>query len=198
MKRNLIFSIFVFVILATLVLIKFNINPELKISSGAFTGSESGIVEQQVEDVVAPEIKTVDVSTNTFIHKKYNFSFNYPSEFKTSNFNEGGGEQILFNSINGDWFQIYITPWDEEETITSERIKKDLPSMVINSPQNAILGPRQKDGVGPHALIFFSKDSSLGETREVWYVMNGSLYQITTYKRLDAMIGKVLSTLVFN
>ncbi len=72
------------------------------------------------------------------------------------------------------------------------------PDIVINNAQNVILGPRKKVGVGPRALILFSKDSSLGDTREVWFVMNGNLYQITTYKRLDTMIGKILSTLVFN
>jgi hypothetical protein len=149
------------------------------------------------EPVVAPDIKKVDNSTNTYVHKKYNFTFNFPSNLKTSNFNEGGGEQIQFQGTNGDWFQIYITPWDEGDTITPERIKKDIPDIVIKDPQQVILGPNQKDGVGPHALIFISKDSSLGETREVWFAMNGNLYQVTTYKKLDTLVGKVLSTLVF-
>lgn len=160
--------------------------------------NENGEEVASLEPVVAPEIKKVDSTTNTFTHKKYNFSFNYPSSMKTSNFNEGDGEQILFQGDNKDWFQIYITPWDEEGDITAARIKQDLPDMVITSPQNAVLGPRQKEGVGPRALIFFSKDSSLGETREVWFVMNGNLYQITTYKKLDTMIGQVLSSIVFN
>lgn len=151
-----------------------------------------------LEPVVEPEIKRVDSTTNTFTHKKYNFSFNYPSNIKTSNFNEGDGEQILFQGDNNEWFQIYITPWDEEGDITAERIKQDLPDIVITSPQKAILGPKQKEGIGPHALIFYSKDSSLGDTREVWFVRNGNLYQITTYKKLDTMIGQILSSIVFN
>lgn len=150
-----------------------------------------------LEPVVEPDIKKIDDSTNTYVHKKYNFTFNFPSNLKTSNFNEGDGEQIQFREAKGDWFQIYITPWDEGDTITPERIKKDIPDIVIKEPQHVIIGPGQKDGVGPHALIFLSKDSSLGETREVWFAMNGNLYQITTYKRLDALVGEVLSTLVF-
>lgn len=171
--------------------------------NGKLSTVELGVTEtvdetEPIEEVVPPEIKKVDSSINTYVHKKYNFTFNFPSEYKTSNFNEGAGEQILFNASKGDWFQIYITPWDEGEIVTPERVKKDLPDIVIKEPQQVILGPTQKDGVGPHALIFFSKDSSLGETREIWFVENGSLYQITTYKRLDAVIGNVLSTLVFN
>ncbi len=150
------------------------------------------------EEVVPPEIKKVDESNNIYIHKKYGFTFNYPSDMKTSNFREGDGESINFQGDNGDWFQIYITSWDEEGDITVERIRQDLPDISIKEPQKVILGPRQKEGVGPHALIFFSKDSGLGETREVWFVQNRNFYQITTYKRLDSMIGEVLSTLVFN
>lgn len=164
-------------------------------------GENSTVVFQ---DVVPPEIKKVDDTTSTFIHKKHNFSFNYPSDLKVSNFREGEGEQILFQGENGDpagggasWFQIYITPWDEGEGITVDRIKQDLPDILIKEPQFVILGPRQKEGVGPKALIFFSQETGLGETREVWFVQEGNLYQITAYKKLDSMIGEILSTLVF-
>lgn len=149
------------------------------------------------EKIIDPDIKKMSESLNTYFHKKYNFSFDYPSTFKTSNFIEGDGEQIQFQSDNGDWFQIYVTPWDEGDIITPERIKKDLPNIVIKEPQQVILGPKQKEGIGPRALIFFSKDVSIGDTREIWFVHNGSLYQISTYKSFDIEIGKILSTLVF-
>lgn len=166
-----------------------------------------------VDEVVPGEIKKVDADTNTFIHKGYGFSLNFPSNMTASNFREGEGEQVLFQGDNGDWFQIYITPWDEGKTITPERIKQDLPDIVIKDPQTVIIGPRQKEGIGPNAIIFFSKDSNLGETREIWFVypdlsrassreqgrgVASFLYQITTYKRLDVMLGVVLSTLTFN
>lgn len=175
--------------------IKFNKNGNLdlgNLDTQSFIGEDDKIQKE----VIAPDIKKVSESLNTYFHKKYNFSLNYPSIFKTSNFIEGGGEQIQFQSDNGDWFQIYVTPWDEGNTITPERIKKDLSSIVIKEPQQVILGPKQKDGIGPHALIFFSKDGST-ETREIWFAENGYLFQITTYKRLDSVIGNILSTLVF-
>jgi hypothetical protein len=162
-----------------------------------------------VGDVVPGEIREVDKDTNTFIHKGYGFSLNFPSDMTVSNFREGDGEQILFQSNKaspaGEWFQIYITPWDEAEDISVERIKQDLPDILIADPQRVVIGPRQKEGVGPVALIFFSYDSGLGDTREAWFVypepnrgVASYLYQITTYKRLDTMIGIVLSTLSFD
>ncbi len=148
-------------------------------------------------EVLDPDIKKVNDTFNTYFHKKYSFSFDYLSIYKTSNFIEGDGEQIHFQADNGDWFQIYVTPWDEGSIITPERIRKDLPNIVIKEPQQVVLGPKQKDGVGPQALIFLSKDGTSIETREIWFVERGYLFQITTFKRLDPVIGNILSTLVF-
>jgi len=157
------------------------------------------------DEVIPGEIQEVDEDTNTFIHKQYGFSLNYPSSLTVSNFREGDGELVLFQGDNGDWLQIYIMPWDEEGDITVERIKEDLPDLLILDPQRVIIGPKQKEGIGPNALIFFSQDSGLGETREVWFIYpepsRGAasyLYQVTTYKRLDSVIGTVLSTLNFD
>ncbi len=161
-------------------------------------GNDVENVEEDVlEEIIPPEIKKVDETSSTFIHKKYNFSFIYPSSVKTSNFREGDGEQILFqDDVNKIWFQINITPWDEGENLSVERIKQDLPDIVVTSPQQVVLGPAQNNN-SPKALIFFSREDGIGETREVWFVKNGNLYQVTTYKRLDTLISQILSTLTF-
>ena len=156
---------------------------------------ETGVVV--VNDVVPGEVKKLDEENNTFIHKGYGFSLNFPINMTASNFKEGDGEQIIFQGDNGDWFQMYVSPWDEDEDISVARIKQDLPELVISNPQRVVLGPKQAEGIGPNALIFYSQDSGLGETREIWFIYESNLYQVTTYKRLDAMVGKILSTLEF-
>ena len=150
-----------------------------------------------VNDVVPGEVKKLDEENNTFIHKGYGFSLNFPINMTASNFKEGDGEQIIFQGDNGDWFQMYVSPWDEDEDISVARIKQDLPELVISNPQRVVLGPKQAEGIGPNALIFYSKDSGLGDTREIWFIYESNLYQATTYKRLDAMVGQILSTLDF-
>ena len=167
---------------------------------------ETGVVV--VNDVVAGEVKKLDEENNTFIHKGYGFSLNFPINMTASNFKEGDGEQIIFQGDNGspagEWFQMYVSPWDEDEDITVARIKQDLPEIMITDPKRVVLGPKQAEGIGPNALIFYSQDSGLGDTREIWFIypepgrgVYSYLYQVTTYKRLDAMIGKILSTLSF-
>jgi hypothetical protein len=195
MKNKIwLITIIITILLAILFFIKFDNKSKIN-SDLAVTGIDQE--QNSLEEVVDPEIKKVNDSLNTYFHKKYNFTFEYPSTFKTSNFIEGSGEQIQFQGNSGDWFQIYVTPWDEGSTVTPERIKKDLPNIVIKEPQQVVLGPKQKEGVGPRALIFFSKDGSIGDTREIWFVENSYLFQITTQKRLDTVVGGILATLVF-
>jgi hypothetical protein len=193
MKWKIIIILFVLIIVGGFAYLKYPKNTIQK-TNEIPVQEES---QAQIDDIVPGEIKNVNESYNTFTHKKYGFSFEYPSNMSASNFAEGEGEQVVFQGDNKDWFQIYITPWDENGDITVNRIKKDLPDILISDPQTVILGPKQKEGIGPKALIFWSKDSGLGDTREVWFVYEGNLYQLTTYKRLDQMVGKVLSTLTF-
>lgn len=195
MKRKIwLITILTVALLSVLFFIKFDNKSSINSDLGVVDSVQQ---QNSIEEVVAPDIKKVNDSLNIYFHKKYNFTFEYPSTFKTSNFIEGDGEQIQFQSDKGDWFQIYVTSWDEGNIITPERIKKDLPNIIIKEPQQVILGPKQKEGIGPRALIFFSKDGSIGDTREIWFVHNGSLYQISTHKSFDIEIGKILSTLVF-
>ena len=86
-----------------------------------------------------------------------------------------------------------MSDFDEPGPITPLRIEKDIPDIVIESPQEVLIGKDKKI----QALIFFSKNESLGRTREVWFVRNGNLYQLTAYADLDGLIGPVLETLKF-
>lgn len=136
-----------------------------------------------------------------YTHPTYGFSVEYPEELLAQSFAEkNGGETILFQR-EGDnpsdppegkmGFQIFITPFDEDETLTQERIVEDLPFAVVDEPVEVILA----DGI--HALLFWSNDPSLGVTREIWFAHDGNLYEITTYAHLDSFLAKILSTWKF-
>jgi len=165
----------------------------------SFLNPEGNVAaEIPFSDVAQVEIEEVDDNSNNFTHPQYGFSLEYPKNMTTSNFIEGVGEQILFqNNEEDQWFQVYITPWDEPTGLSVERIKQDLPNLLIEEPQEVILGPEQKAGVGVRALIFFGEEDGIGETREVWFVHQNNLYQITTYRRLDSFLAEILSTLTF-
>jgi len=198
MKKILVILIIIIVIVALFFVFKKDEAPEndkLGIADNNLAGGGSVIISEVVET----KIEKLDENSNTFYHPQYRFSMIYPSDMNNTNFVEGGGEQILFQDSAGDkWFQFYITPWDEGDNLSVERIKQDLPDLVMKNTQSVILGPEQESGVGPRAVIFFGQEDGLGETREVWFVKNGRLYQITTYKRLDLFLAEILSTLTFN
>lgn len=195
MKKSLYFIL----IVGALILVFF-LYPKNKslINTDTDSDNTSYVSEENIDPHVAkPDIKEVSSELNSFYHKVYQFSFDYPKTFLVSNFLEGDGEQIIFNNKNKDWFQVYITPWDDGEALTVQKIKKDIPGIKIIDPKEVVLGPDQKNGIGEHALIFFSEDGGVGDTREVWFVHGSSLYQISTHKSFDLEIGKILSTLVF-
>ena len=139
-----------------------------------------------------------DGENNIYTDSQYKFSFEYPKDFTATKFQEGeDGNTILVQSsalnqrsnqrsISG--FQIFISPFDEPGPLTKERVKQDLPDLIINNPEQRVL----KNGAV--ALVFFSEESSIGETREIWFVHNGYLYQISTYKELDSLVAKIIST----
>ncbi len=152
--------------------------------------------------------------SKTYYNKELGIYFNYPEGFNVSGFAEGdAGYTILAQKPNAkESFQIFVSDFDEPGPITPERVKKDVPDMVIEDPKQVLIGmfstssnnnnfsssgvEKLPSGKIP-ALIFFGKSESLGRTREVWFVHSGKLYQLTTYADLDSLIGPILETLRF-
>lgn len=156
--------------------------------------------------------KSADMS-ETYTNPKYGFSFRYSKEFSVSEFTEGEVDIILTKDATGDGFQISIKPFDEpfnsaqdnsgplavsrsasssrprgsSNPITKERILKDIPNMVISNDKLITLS-------GASALSFKSKDDSVGETLEIWFVRGGNLYQISAFPSFGDKLEKIIKT----
>ena len=130
---------------------------------------------------------------NVYIDSQYNFSFQYPKDFTATKFKEGeDGDTILIQQKDGkNGFQIFIASFDEPGPLTKERILQDLPEMKITEAENRVL----KNGIP--ALIFFSEETSLGKTREIWFIQNGYLYQVSTTAALDSLVAQIVATWKF-
>ncbi|OHA44858.1 MAG: hypothetical protein A3H13_00710 [Candidatus Taylorbacteria bacterium RIFCSPLOWO2_12_FULL_48_11] len=130
----------------------------------------------------------------TYTHPTLNFSFEYPDSFTVSSFAIEGGEVTTVQEVNTQkGFQISITPIDEDlPALTVERIKQDLPNLLIESPQDIIVGERGR------GVSFMSNDAAFdGKSREVWFVAGRHFYQLRTYARYDAILNATLSTWKF-
>ncbi len=116
------------------------------------------------------------------------YSFIYPKDFKVGQFEEGEGNMTLIQQTQGNLgMQIYVQDFDEAGPLTVQRIKQDLPDQDIEQAQNASLDKEP-------AIVFFSKNESLGQTYEVWLVHNKKLFQISGYAQEKDLINKILNT----
>ncbi len=171
---------------------------------GALTGFSSAIFMRPApigsEDPLASAprlsegvIVGAGANAKTFTHSKIGFSLEYPSELSVVEFDEGqGARTILFQKPGKQFgFQIFAVPY-EGDTITPERIAKDIPSRVLKDPVEVILGGNTR------ASVFWSESPTIGETREVWFIRNGYLFEVTTYAELDTWLADILSTLEFS
>lgn len=198
MRFNLIKTRLKILITATTVLVIAGVGFLIFWKRGSFPTSDS-LVSKSINPVSsknnsAPSLPRSKLS-KTYSNSELGLSFNYPEGFNVSSFAEGeAGFTILVQKPNTkESFQFFISDFDEPGPITTARIKKDVPDMVIENPQEVLIG----SGKNLPALIFFSRNESLGRTREVRFVVNAKLYQLTTYANVDNLIGPVLETLTF-
>ena len=50
---------------------------------------------------------------------------------------------------------------------------------------------------GATAASFYSTDTALGETAEIWFIHGGYLFEVTTLKPLAAWLSEIMSTWQF-
>ncbi len=132
----------------------------------------------------------------TYTHPIYGFSFYYPKDFTLQTFPAAGGDLTLVQSpTHNMWFKIYVSPFNEPGPLTKERIQIGLPRLVIEDFREYWL----KDGAP--AVLFSSEDPVDGETRELWLIREGHLYQISMHhpdeEWLDGWIREIASNLTF-
>lgn len=135
--------------------------------------------------------REVPAGAREYRSAEYNFSILYPENLTVSEHSEGrGATTITFqNTKTVAGFQIFIVPYGEPQ-VSEERFKLDEPSGIRES-----LTPITIDGAT--GASFFSTNLMLGDTREVWFVHGGYLYEVTTLKSLDPWLGQIMQTWEF-
>ena len=118
----------------------------------------------------------------------YHFSLFYPGTLSVGEYKESGnGMTVAFQDTEGEkGFQIFVFPYADTQ-ITEERFKMDVPSRVRKEPVDVMI-----DNV--RATAFWSTNDLLGETREVWFISQGFLYEVTTYRNLDGWLSNVMKS----
>jgi hypothetical protein len=86
-------------------------------------------------------------------------------------------------------FQVYLSPYSDSQ-ITDARFKLDEPSGVKIDPTDATVDSAR-------GIEFFSNAPRLNDTREVWFIHDGLLCEVTTYKELDTCLQPILHSWQF-
>ena len=168
--------------------------PKLENNASINIGSAfANAAPAQGSDAVAVKATTF---THNYIDKSYGFSFNYPDGYtvrSTPNADGAGNTVLIQNDSTKKGVQILITPYGDTDTnITEKKITTDIPDMKVSDPQNVTIGTG-------HGLAFISDNGAFdGNSREVWFVFRGNLYQISTYASYDEFIKTLLGTWKFN
>ena len=115
------------------------------------------------------------------------FSLEYPDDLSVLEYGSADNSTITFEDRSGErGFQVYVVPY-EGSVVTPERYRLDLESQPMTNLKEIEID-------GAHATIFFSKSNLIGDTREVWFIHGGFLYEVTARKDLDAWLAEVMKT----
>jgi len=158
--------------------------------------------KKQVDTSAYPSVATVEAIkaipqyeyTEIYTHPTNHFSFKYPKGFAVTSIPSDEGEtMIVQNTVTKVAVQIIISKFQGPDVdITPDIIKTDIPDMKIDSIQELLVGPSRK------GLAFVSDNSAFGgKSREVWFVFNGNLYQISTYYEFDDFLKGIFATWKF-
>ncbi|MBA3732857.1 hypothetical protein H0W91_00590 [Patescibacteria group bacterium] len=147
-----------------------------------------------IKDTASTRAETVTPEQSLeYQSEKYHFKLNYPSNLKIKEYVEtNGNHTVSFESLPGtneEGFEIYIVNYNENK-VTTERFNLDEPSGIMGEPKNVLV-----DGV--KGSMYFGKNSVMGDTREVWFINKGFLYEVTTYKVLDEWLQGIMQTWKF-
>ena len=134
------------------------------------------------------EQEIIPAGYKKYQNAKYGFSILYPETLAQKEIDEGGNASTITfqNPAEGKGFQIFVVPYEGEQ-VSEERFRQDIPSHVRKNTEEVIVD-------GGKGAAFYSTDLGLGDTREVWFIKNGYLFEVTTLKALEADLLEMLRT----
>jgi len=146
------------------------------------------------ESVVQPYI-VPPLGGEQYVNDTLRFRLELPEGFSPREMQgtDGVGATIVLEDAEANGIQIATRPFDEDLRVLSvERVQSDIPDMQIIEPQPVEIGES-------HTGLAFKSDNEAfsGASREVWFVFNGTLYQISTYERLDNLLKTMFQTWEF-
>jgi len=137
-----------------------------------------------------PATRNAPKGSKTYRNTDYRFELFYPDDLTVKERDEGNNATtVTFEKESGEGFQIFIVPYGQRQ-VSRDRFAMDEPSGIIEKPIDVIIN-------GVRGTMFFGKNGIMGDTREVWFIRGGYLFEVTTYKELDAWLSQIMATWKF-
>lgn len=135
--------------------------------------------------------RTAPAGYTEYRNLQYRFALFYPSNFSVKVYDEGGGASTVTfqNTATAQGFQIFIVPYGGAQ-VSESQFKKDEPSGVMQEPTNVTVD-------GTFGTMFFGSQPPLGDTREVWFIKNGYLFEVSAPKSLDSWLQGIMGSFEF-
>jgi hypothetical protein len=137
-------------------------------------------------------VRTPPAGFAEYHSQPYHLSIFYPSGMQYSEQLAAPGQPLFVtfqDPQSGGGFQIYILPYSQS-TITPERFKLDEPSGIEQNIFNVQVA-------GADGIMFESTDPVVGQLREIWFIHEGLLYEVTTALSYDKTIQNIMQTWQF-
>lgn len=131
-----------------------------------------------------------DSADTSQLYQSDTFTIKLPDGFKGMSFPREDGQAVLvFENADGSkGFQVFTQAY--AGPLTADALQEEIPDLFIIGPENITVDAEP-------ALAFYSQDPDIGETFEVWFVHEGLLYQVMTYRPLDSWLRDVLASWKF-
>lgn len=150
----------------------------------------------------------------TYTHPDYGFTFNYPANFKLGKFQEGAGEVILVQAKTSPQpspsqgegaqagFQIFVSLYEEKNPLSKAIIQESAPDMKISNDKEIEIGAKLREqedrSLAPAEENIKALSFDTSDTHEIWFVQDGNLYQITSFKDFGGRMEEIIKSLRFN
>lgn len=138
-----------------------------------------------------PETTALPNNMRLYRSEAFHFSLAFPQELQVTQYAERDNAMTVTfeNPDHSQEFEVYVTPYGKTQ-IDQARFKLDEPSGTYLNPQDVVIG-------GTTATMFFGRNGIMGDTREVWFIKGGFLYEVATYKALDTWLAQIMQGWTF-
>lgn len=140
-------------------------------------------------------ISIVPPLTKKYTNAKFHFSVMMPEDFEAQELvaDENGTVSVMLQDSLGTGIQILVSPQpSSQKTLSADDIRSSIPDMTVSEDQPVEIGNDYR------GVAFRSNNEAFGgNSRDVWFIFKGNLYQISTYARLDPLLKSMFGTWQF-